>query len=213
MTARVTARRIAAADPAAFELAAAALRRGELIAVPTETVYGLVVLPAEAPLGRLLEAKQRSTDKGIQLLIDSLEQASILVDVPPLAARLAERFWPGPLTLVLTQARGTWLPALLTGGRGTVGLRVPDHELPRRLARLHGPLAASSANISGKPPATTADLVLASLGRQVTLVLDDGPVRGGVASTVVAVDSAGLRWEVLREGALSRAQIVDAVTG
>lgn len=209
----MTAQRIAAADAAAIDRAAEILRRGEVVAIPTETVYGLAVLPTDAGLRRLVEAKRRSQEKGIQLLVDSLDQVSEIAETTPAAARLAERFWPGPLTLVLTQRAGASLPDLLTGGRLTVGVRLPDHEVPRRLASLLGPIAASSANVSGEPAATTAEQVLASLAREVALVLDDGPVRGGVASTVVACTTDDPRPRVLREGALTEAQIVDAARG
>jgi L-threonylcarbamoyladenylate synthase len=203
----VTAGRIRADAPGAIEEAARRLRRGELLAIPTETVYGLAVLPAEACLRRLVEAKRRSSDKGIQLLIDSVDQVRDLVELTPAAERLAARFWPGPLTLVLNKRADVALPELLTGGRSTVGVRLPDHDVPRRLARLLGPLAASSANLAGEPAATSAEQVLAMLGEEVTLVLDDGPVRGGVASTVVACTSETPAPRILREGALSAEEI------
>jgi L-threonylcarbamoyladenylate synthase len=97
---------------------------------------------------------------------------------------------------------GSSLPDGVTGGRTTVGLRLPDHAVPRALARLLGPIAVSSANISGEPEARTAGELLNRIGDRVALVLDDGPVRGGVPSSVVSVDPAGT-WSVLRTGALS----------
>ncbi|MDQ3937511.1 MAG: L-threonylcarbamoyladenylate synthase, partial [Chloroflexota bacterium] len=152
-----------------MERAAQLLRAGEIVAIPTETVYGLAVLPLESPLGRLVELKRRSAEKGIQLLVDSLEQVHALADVPVGARRLADRFWPGPLTLVLRRRPDAALPDLLGGGRPTVGLRLPDHAVPRSLARTLGPLAASSANISGHPAATTAQQVVATLGEELAL--------------------------------------------
>jgi L-threonylcarbamoyladenylate synthase len=194
----------------ALERAADALRGGGIVALPTETVYGLVVLPDERGVARLIAAKQRSADKGIQLLVDSIEQARALAVVPAVAERLAAAFWPGPLTLVVPRRTDVSLPAALGGGRPTLGIRLPDHDVPRRLARELGPLAASSANISGQPDATTAELVLASLGDVVAVILDDGPVKGGVPSTVVdcTVPEGGVR--ILRVGALSEAQILAA---
>ena len=180
------------------------------MALPTETVYGLAVLPDERGVARLISAKQRSADKGIQLLVDSIGQARALAVVPALAERLAAAFWPGPLTLVLPRRADMSLPAGLGGGRPTLGIRLPNHDVPRRLARELGPLAASSANISGQPDATTAELVTTSLGDVVALVLDDGPVRGGVPSTVVDCTGPDGGVRILRVGALSEADIMAA---
>jgi L-threonylcarbamoyladenylate synthase len=182
------------------------LLAGAIVAIPTETVYGLAVLPNPPALARLVEAKQRSADKGIALLVDSIEQVRRLAIVPPMAERLAARFWPGALTLVLPQRPDAPLPELLTGGRPTVGVRLPDHPVPRALASRLGPLAVSSANISGRPDATTAAQVVASLAGEVALVVDDGPVTGGVPSTVVACSANG-ELHVLRAGAITEADV------
>ena len=203
---------IAAADAEAIELATDALRAGAIVAIPTETVYGLAALPLDASVERLVAAKQRSTEKGIQLLVDSLEQVRAVALLTEAAEQLAEAFWPGGLTLVLDRRPDIELPELLGGGRPTLGLRLPDHDVPRRLARLLGPLAASSANISGEPDATTAALVAATLGEEVALIVDDGPVRGGVPSTVVDCSAAADEPRVLREGAIS-AQAIAAALG
>lgn len=190
----------------ALARAAAELNAGQVVGVPTETVYGLAVLPQAEPLERLVSAKRRSVDKGIALLVDSLDQVRQLAHVPAVAERLAAAFWPGPLTLVLPARPGASLPELLTGGRPTIGVRLPDHAVPRALARRLGPIATSSANVSGEPDATSADQVVASIGADVALVLDDGPVRGGVPSTVVAcLDESGP--VILRAGALDAATI------
>jgi L-threonylcarbamoyladenylate synthase len=199
--------RVLGASPAAIEEALAALRRGELIAVPTETVYGLCVLPQESALDRLLAAKHRSAEKGIQLLVDSVEQAAQIADLTPAAEALANTFWPGGLTIVLRRRPDVSLPDKLGGGRPTLGVRLPDHEVPRQLARVLGPIAASSANISGEPDATTAALVVAQLGDAVALVIDDGPVRGGIPSTVVDCSDLSARPRILREGAIPAAEI------
>jgi len=203
---------VTSSDPAALTLAADALRRGEVIAIPTETVYGLAVLPLPAPVERLVAAKHRSPDKGVQLLVDSIEQAAALTVLPAAAEQLARAFWPGGLTLVLDRRGDVDLPQLLGGGRATLGLRLPDHALPRSLARMLGPLAASSANVTGRPPATTAQMVIESLADVVSLVIDDGPVRGGVASTVVDCSgSAATSPVVLREGAIATSSIFAAL--
>jgi tRNA threonylcarbamoyl adenosine modification protein (Sua5/YciO/YrdC/YwlC family) len=205
------ARVVSASEPSAIEDAIAALQRGELIGIPTETVYGVAGLPTDASVARLIQAKQRSTEKGIQLLVDSLDQARSLAVVTPAAEQLAERFWPGGLTIVLERRSDVELPDLLGGGRPTLGLRLPDHAVPRTLARRLGPIAASSANVSGQPDATDASLVEQALGDALTLILDDGPVRGGTPSTVVDCSNAADAPRVLREGAISAADITAAL--
>ena len=203
---------LSSSNPATIERAAAALARGEVIALPTETVYGLAALPRPDSVERLIAAKQRSADKGIQLLIDSIEQARQICVLTPAAEQLARAFWPGGLTLVLDRREGSDLPLLLGGGRATLGLRLADHPIPRALARILGPLAASSANITGLPPATTAQMVIDSLSDVVSLVVDDGPVRGGVASSVVDCSgSAGSAPVILREGAITKSAILAAL--
>ncbi len=195
----------------AIERAVEALRRGEVIAIPTETVYGLAALPLPDSVERLIGAKQRSPDKGIQLLIDSIGQARQICVLPPSAEKLARAFWPGGLTLVLDRRSDSNLPLLLGGGRATLGLRLPDHSVPRELARLLGPVAASSANVTGLPPATTAQMVIDSLSDVVSLVVDDGPVRGGVSSSVVDCSGSALSPVVLREGAIASSAIFAAL--
>jgi L-threonylcarbamoyladenylate synthase len=200
-----------ASDHRSLAVAAAALAAGGIVGLPTETVYGVGVIPRPEALQALLAAKQRPVDKGIALLIDDLDQVDDLVVVGAAARRLAERFWPGPLTLVLPLRRPELAPEALTGGRDTLALRIPDHAVPRALARELGPLAVSSANRSGEPDARTAEALVVSLGLSLAVVIDDGPVRGGVPSSVVAVDARG-RVAVLREGAIERSMI-DALFG
>lgn len=199
-------------QPDALGRAADALGRGEVIAIPTETVYGLAALPRGSSVERLIAAKQRSTEKGIQLLVDSIDQVSAQCVLPPSAQKLAAAFWPGGLTIVLDRRAESDLPLLLGGGRPTLGVRLPDHQLARQLARILGPLAASSANVTGLAPATTAEMVIDSMSDVVSLVVDDGPVRGGVSSTVVDCSgSASLAPVVLREGAIARSEILAAL--
>lgn len=188
-------------DPDAIAAAVEALRAGELVALPTETVYGVAcTLDADA-IERLLTAKGREVAKGITLGIDTIEQADGVSVLPPAARRLAARFWPGPLTIVVPERPEAALPFALTGGGSSVGLRLPDHPVPRALARAVGPLPLTSANRSGEPDARTAADAASALGDTVRIVLDGGPARGGVPSTVVAVDPEG-SVRVLREGAL-----------
>lgn len=185
--------------------AAAALRRGELVVYPTETFYGLGAL-ASLPkaLARLAEAKLRPEGKPLPLVASDAGMAFALwEEVPEAARRLAERFWPGPLTLVAAAASG--LPSALLLG-GAVGVRVPGLALARELARLAGgPLVSTSANpAGGVSPSSSAGLAPALLER-IDLVLDGGPTPGGLPSTVVEVRSSGA--SLIREGAVPWSEI------
>jgi L-threonylcarbamoyladenylate synthase len=188
--------------------AVAILRAGGLVAMPTDTVYGVgVTLHADDGLERLFAAKDRPLDRAIVLLVADLEQAASVGVISPAARVLAERVWPGGLTLVLAQAPGTRLPAVLTAGAATIGVRLPAHDCPRALARELGPLPVTSANLSGQPDAQDADGVMAQLGDRVDLILDGGPARGGVPSTVV--DCSGELPRVLRAGAIEIARVAE----
>jgi L-threonylcarbamoyladenylate synthase len=202
---------IASRDPGAIDAAVAALNEGGVVAIPTETVYGVATLPTPAALERLLHVKRRSPEKGIQLLVDSVDQIEALATLTPAANALAARFWPGGLTIVLVRRDDAIVPDQLSGGRPTLGFRLPDHEIPRALARRLGPIAASSANISGQPDATDARRVEATLAGELGLIIDDGPVRGGVPSTVVDCSDPSAPPKVLREGAISTEDISAAL--
>lgn len=199
-----------ASDPDALLSAAAAMRAGGIVGIPTETVYGIAVVPQAEALAAVIRAKQRPEEKGIPLLIDGLDQLVGLVEISGQAQRLAERYWPGALTLVLPVHRPEVIPPALTGGRDTLALRIPDHPVPRALARELGPIAVTSANRSGEPPTTTAAALIETVGHSLALVLDDGPARGGVASTVVSIAVDG-SWTLLREGDLDGSDIDIAI--
>ena len=203
---------LSAHEPASLTEAILAMQAGGIVGIPTETVYGIGVVPRPEALAAVIAAKQRPNDKGIALLIDGLDQVEGLVEVSPPAQRLAARFWPGALTLVLPLRRPELVPEAVSGGRDTLGLRIPDHPVPRALARELGPIAVTSANRSGEAPAVIPEELIASVGASLALVLDDGPVCGGVASTVVAVTAEG-DWRVLREGALLSADIDPVAAG
>jgi L-threonylcarbamoyladenylate synthase len=193
-------------DDAGRAAAIRILREGGVVALPTDTVYGIGVdLSVPGGIERLFEAKRRPADRAIVLLLADAGQAASLADWPPAAAVLAEAFWPGGLTLVLPQRPGVALPGELTGGRDTIGLRVPDHPSPRALAAALGPLPVTSANISGLPEARTADEIQAQLGEAIDLILDGGPSRGGPPSTVV--DCTGEVPQILRSGAIALADV------
>lgn len=200
--------RILRVDPAApsgeaLAEAAAALRAGLLVAFPTETVYGLGAdARSAAAVERIFAAKGRPSDNPLIVHVDSLAAAEqVTAWVTPLAEKLAARWWPGPLTLVLEADPS--LPAVTTGGLATVAVRVPEHPVALALLRAAGvPVAAPSANRSGRPSPTTAQHVLDDLDGGVDLVIDGGESRVGVESTVV--DARGDVPIVLREGAVTR---------
>jgi L-threonylcarbamoyladenylate synthase len=182
--------------------AVSVLRAGGVIALPTDTVYGLgVALPTPGGIERLFHVKRRPPERGIVLLLADPAQMGELAIVTPAAEALAAALWPGGLTLILEQRPDVTLPAVLTGGATTIGLRVPDHDAPRALARALGPLPVTSANVSGEPEAPDAPSIIGQLGDDIELVLDGGPATGGPASTVV--DATGERIRILRPGAVS----------
>jgi L-threonylcarbamoyladenylate synthase len=183
------------------------LRSGGLVALPTDTVYGIAVaLETVGGIEQLFRAKRRPPDKAIALLLESVAQAGSIGVMTPAAAALADACWPGGLTVVVSSRPDVRLPASLTGGATTIGLRVPDHAAPRALAAAVGPLPTTSANISGLPEARDAMAILEQLGDGVDLILDGGRANAGPASTVV--DCSGERPVVLREGAIQIARIV-----
>lgn len=182
------------------------MRAGELVGLPTETVYGLAADARNAGAVRQVFAvKGRPADNPLIVhLADPAGLAAVARVVTPLAQVLARRWWPGPLTLVLDASPD--LPPVTTGGLSTVAVRVPDHPVALAVLRASGlALAAPSANRSGRPSPTTAEHVLADLGGEVALVLDAGPSPVGIESTVV--DARGDRPVVLRPGAVSGVEL------
>ncbi len=186
--------------------AVAVLCAGGLVAFPTDTVYG-VAAHAYLPeaVEKLYLVKERPRDKAIPLLLGSIDDVDkVARDVPALARALMARFWPGGLTIVLWAQ--PHVPPIVTAGTGTVALRLPDHGVPRSLAAALGaPLAATSANLSGHPSPRTAGDVLADLGGRVELIIDGGPCRGGIESTVV--DLTRKTPEIARVGAIPREEL------
>ncbi len=190
--------------PESWQQAAAALRRGELVVLPTDTVYGLAAWPWDAAaIAHIYAAKIRPEAKALPVLVGALAQLeAITAWLPPCAERLAARFWPGALTLVVPKHPD--LPAALSP-YDTVGVRMPDHPAALGLLRLTGPLAVTSANISGEPPARTAAEAAAQFGDAVAIVLDAGPAPGGQPSTVA--DCTVTPPRVLRAGPISEAAL------
>jgi L-threonylcarbamoyladenylate synthase len=202
----VTAR-IVADDEAGRAEAIGVLRAGGIVALPTDTVYGIAVdLATPGGVERLSAAKRRPPGKGIVLLLASAAQANDVGVLGAAARALAAALWPGGLTLVVPSRPDVALPAALTGGTPTIGLRFPDHPAPRALAAAVGPIPTTSANRSGRPEARDAADVVDQVGDAVDLVLDGGSAHGGPASTVV--DCTGDRPRVLRVGAVPLADVV-----
>ena len=198
--------RVAPDDAAGRTAAVDALRAGGIVALPTDTVYGIAVaLDTPGGIEALFAAKRRPPDKGIMLLLADAAQAPSIGHWPSSAAALAAAFWPGGLTVVVPQRLDVPLPSVLTGGAATIGLRVPDHPTPRALAAAVGPLPTTSANVSGLPEARDAVGIIAQLGDAISLILDGGPAGGGPASTVVDCTSDPPR--ILRVGAIPAAEI------
>jgi len=194
---------------AGLAAAATAIGEGELVLLPTDTVYGVAADAfTPAAVTALLAAKNRGRTMPVPVLIgQSSTLAGLVVRPPQVANDLAEAFWPGGLTLVLEYA-----PSLawdLGDAEGTVAVRLPDDEVARDLLRRTGPLAVSSANRSGRPAATTAQKAVDQLGLHAAVVLDDGPREGSAASTIV--DCTGPVPRVLRLGALSVERLREVV--
>lgn len=202
-------RRLAGDDPAAIATAADAIRAGRLVAFPTETVYGLGANALDAvAVARIFAAKRRPAFDPIIVHLadpaDVLRWAQGADAADPRVGRLAARFWPGPLTLVL--GKRAEIPGIVTAGLDTVGLRVPDHPIARALIRAAGvPIAAPSANPFGGLSPTRAEHVERGLDGAVDLILDGGPCRVGVESTVLLL--AGGRTVVLRPGGVTVEQL------
>lgn len=183
-----------------LDAAVLALRQGELSVLPTDTVYGVAADAFDpAAVRRLLRAKGRGRDMPPPVLIGAASTVDALASGLPTWARdMVDELWPGPLTLVCTQQPSlTWD---LGDSRSTVAVRVPDHALAVELLTRTGPLAVSSANRSGRPPATTVSAAREMLGERVRVYLDDGPSSSELASTIV--DVTGPRGRVLRAGAV-----------
>lgn len=199
--------RVLVDGPAGRAEAIAVLRAGGIVALPTDTVYGIAVaLDTPGGIERLFHVKRRPPEKGIALLLADAAQAAVVGDVTPIARALAAAFWPGGLTIVLRARKAATLPAVLTGGVPTVGVRLPDHPVPRALAAAVGPLPTTSANLSGQPDALDAETVVEQLGAGVDLVLDGGVSPGSRPSTVVDLTEDPPR--VLRIGDIDEARIL-----
>ena len=204
--------RILPADGLAVAEAATLLRSGGIVAVPTETVYGLAADASNASaVAKIYAAKGRPDFNPLIVHVPDRETADAIAQFDEAAAALADRFWPGPLTLVLPIKVDTKIAPAVTAGLPTIALRCPSHPVMQALLLASGlVVAAPSANRSGGISPTTAAHVAASLGDAVPLIIDAGACRAGLESTIVAVRADG--WQILRPGPITAAQI-EAVLG
>jgi len=192
----------------AIQEALKVLRAGGLVAFPTDTVYGLGALAFDnTAIKNIYTAKNRPVEKAIPILIadvDDLEK--IAINIPDMARRFASRFLPGPLTCIIPKNPN--LPESISA-TFTVAVRIPDHKDARALLRAAGPMAVTSANISGKPSPSTAQEVREQLDGRIPLILDGGKTRGGIPSTLV--DCTGNEPVILREGPISMTELLSAL--
>jgi L-threonylcarbamoyladenylate synthase len=203
---------IRAADAAAIAAAADILRRGGLVAFPTETVYGLGANAGDdKAVASIFEAKGRPRFNPLIVHVSDVSAAETFVEFSPLARELAAKFWPGALTLVLPRKPDARLSLLVSAGMDTVAIRVPSHPLARKLIAAAGrSIAAPSANASGQVSPTTAQHVAQSLGENVDLILDGGATAHGIESTVIGFENG--TPVMLRPGAVAREDI-ERITG
>lgn len=189
--------------------AVSALKRGGVVAFPTDTFYGLAADPMnEAALEKIFRLKHRALDKPLLCLIHERDQLSLLAAaIPPVFQVLMDTFWPGPLTLLFPAQ--SHLSLLLTGGFGTVGVRQSSHPLAQQLSQAYGgPITGTSANISGQPAVCSAAEVRQQFGHGLTCILDAGKTPGGLGSTIVGL-TAG-RLQLVRPGVIPFAEILQA---
>jgi L-threonylcarbamoyladenylate synthase len=190
-----------------IETALTVLQTGGIVAFPTDTVYGLGALAFDnKAIESIYAAKNRPLEKAIPILIGDLSDLDKVADnIPDMALRFAARFWPGPLTCIVPKKR-TLPPAI--SATSTVAVRIPDHPDARALLHAAGPMAVTSANISGQQSPTTAQEVYAQLHGRIPLILDGGKTPGGIPSTLV--DCTGEQPIILREGPISMDELLAA---
>ena len=199
-------------EPDLLRYTAEKLTRGCVVAIPTDTLYGLAADPFNlAAVDEIYRVKGRPEARALPILVNSIEMAMALaLHVPLTFGRLAETFWPGPLTLVVDASHQ--VPLKVTANTKRIGLRWPKNEVVTRLIQeFGGPITGTSANISGYPSCSSAEEVMEQLGKRVPLVLDTGNTRASLPSTIVELH--GREWKIGREGAITEAEIDDALGG
>lgn len=199
---------LSASMPNAITSALEVLLSGGLVAFPTDTVYGVGCLAFhQNAIESIYVAKDRPVEKAIPVLIgDQTDLIKVADEIPIFAMKLINRFWPGPLTILVPKK--PTLPEAISA-TSTVGVRIPDHDEARSLLRLAGPMAVTSANISGRESPTTAYQVFEQLNGRIAMILDGGETPGGIPSTLV--DCTGDQIQVLREGPISRELLLKTI--
>lgn len=199
-------------QPDRIDYIVSCLRKGEVVALPTDTFYGLAVDPVNLrAVEQIYQIKTRQKHKPLSLLIASVSQAYELVrETDLMFDRLAERFWPGPLTVIVPA--GTKLPLRSTAHTGNVALRVPDAAIPRAVVERFGlPVTATSANLQGESECMHAACVRDQIGDRIPLIIDGGPTGRSQPTTIVDLSLGPGRWEILREGAIPTHEVVMAL--
>jgi len=199
-----------APEASVVDYAASFIRRGQVVAVPTDTFYGLSADPFNlAAIEAVFRAKGRAETKALPILVDSIEQAVTMIrDVPDAFLKLAHQFWPGALTLVVDATHR--LPLKVTGNSGRVALRWADSRVTSAIiGAVGGPITGTSANLSGFPSCTNAHQISKQLGDRLPLILDAGDTGATLASTIVRIE--GNDWSIAREGALPESEIEKAL--
>ena len=199
-------------QPDRIDYIVSSLHKGAVVALPTDTFYGLAVDPVNlAAVEQIYQIKTRQKHKPLSLLIASVAQAYELAhDTGAHFDKLVERFWPGPLTIIVRA--GTKLPLRSTANTGNVALRVPDAAIPRAVVERFGlPITATSANLRGAPECTNAGSVRDQIGERIPLIIDGGPTGRAQPTTIVDLSLGDGRWEILREGAIPTHEIVMAL--
>jgi L-threonylcarbamoyladenylate synthase len=201
-----------APEPSVVDYAAGFIKRGHVVAIPTDTFYALSADPFNlSAIERVFQVKGRAETKALPILVNSLEQSlSLIRDVPDSFLHLAHKFWPGALTLIVPATHR--LPLKVTGNSGRVALRWADSRIATALIEAAGgPVTGTSANLSGFPSCTNAHMIVKQLGPRLSLILDSGDTGGVLASTIVRL--SGNEWTVVREGAIPESDIRKALGG
>ena len=201
-------------QPDRIDYIVSCLRKGAVVALPTDTFYGLAVDPVNLrAVEQIYQIKTRQKHKPLSLLISGLAQAYALArETDSQLDRLADRFWPGPLTVIVKA--GTKLPLRSTANTGNVAIRVPDAAIPRAVVAAFGlPITATSANLQGLPECTYAACVRDQIGDRIPLIVDGGPSGQGLPTTIVDLSGGEEAWQVLREGSIPTHEIALTIQG
>lgn len=199
-------------EPELVAYVAERLNQGDVVGIPTDTFYGLAVDPVNLrAVERIYEIKKRAKYKPLSLLLSEVSQSYELArDLDTAFDRLTEKFWPGPLTIIVKA--GGKLPLRVTAHTGNVALRVPEAAIPRAVvAKLGLPITATAANMSGLPECTHANCVQEQIGDQIPLIVDGGPTARTLPTTIVDLSGGGSSWMILREGAIPTHEIALAL--